>query len=248
VKIIHCSYHKCLTVYYSRVFSSLYNRVFRFGRGYKHFYSFIDDFSQESGHYKIASLNNHAIDLQSIGDDFRISRFIRDPRDLVVSGYFYHKRGAEIWPNKINPSEADWKIVNGCIPENMGNNHSFASYLQSLSQEDGLIAEIDFRKNHFDSMGRWPISDPRIAVYKYEDLIGNELDIYEEIFKFYKITWLERKIGLILADHFSAKKQANKIQHIRNPKKSQWKEHFTPKVQDYFERKYGGLLQQYGYE
>ena len=183
-----------------------------------------------------------------MGNEFRVSRFIRDPRDLIVSGYFYHKRGAEAWSNIVNPGEVDWKVVNGCIPQNMGKGNSFSSYLQSLSKEDGLIAEIDFRENHLNSMKEWPIADPRIKIYRYEDLIDNELDVFEEIFKFYEVTWLEKRIGLILADHFSAKRQAGKTHHIRNPKKSQWKEHFTPRVQDYFERQHGGLIERYGYD
>ena len=248
MKLVHCSYHKCLTVYYSKVLSTLYNRILRFSRGYKHFNSLIDDFYQESNSYKITSVNNHALDLQRMGSEFRISRFIRNPRDLIVSGYFYHKRGAEAWSKIINPGEVDWKVVNGCIPRNMGKGNSFSSYLQSLSKEDGLIAEIDFRENHLNSMKEWPIADPRVKIYRYEDLVDNELDVFEEILKFYEVTWLEKSIGLILADHFSAKRQAGKTQHIRNSKKSQWKEHFTTRVQDYFERQHGGLLERYGYD
>lgn len=248
MQLVHCSYHKCLTVYYRRVLTTLYKRTLRFSRGYKHFNSFIDDFYQESNSYKVASVNNHALDFHRMGNEFRISRFIRDPRDLIVSGYFYHKRGAEVWSNIINPSEGDWKVVNGCVPRNMGKGNSFSSHLQGLSKEDGLIAEIDFRKNHLNSMKEWPIADPRIKTYRYEDLLGNEPDVFEEIFKFYGVSWLEKKIGLFCADHFSAKRQAGKTQHIRNPKASQWKEHFTPSVQDYFERQHGGVLERYGYD
>lgn len=247
MKLIHCSYHKCLTLYYSRVMSTLYNRIFRLSCGYKHFYSLIDDFYREASKYKIASVNNHAIDLQRIGNEFRISRFIRDPRDLIVSGYFYHKRGAEAWSNIINPGESDWKVVNGYIPIDMGEGNSFSSYLQGLSKEDGLIAEIEFRSKHLDSMMDWPMGDPRIKTYKYEDLIGNEKDVFKDILKFYGVTWLESRLASILAEQFSANKQKGKTRHIRNARSSQWREHFTPRVQDYFERKYGELLERYDY-
>jgi len=247
MKLVHCSYHKCLTVYYSRVLSTLYNRIFRLSRGYRHFNSLIDEFYRESDNYKIASVNNHAIDLQKIGTEFRISRFIRDPRDLVVSGYFYHKRGAEPWTNIINPSERDWKVVNGCVPRNMGEGNSFSSYLQGLNKEDGLIAEIDFRSKHLDSMMEWPMADPRIKIYKYEDLIGNEKDVFKDVLKFYGVTWLEKKLVSNLAEKFSAMKQKDKTLHIRNAKSSQWKEHFTPKVHNYFEQKYVELLERYDY-
>lgn len=247
-KLVHCSYHKCLTVYFEMVLSTLYNRIFRFSRGYRHFNSLINEFYQEFDNYKIASINNHSLNLEKLGNDFRMTRFIRDPRDLVVSGYLYHKRGAEAWCNIINPVEKDWMVVNGCIPENMQEGQSFSSYLETLSKEDGLMAEIDFRRNHFDSMKQWPISDDRIKLFRYEDVIGNEQNIFAEMLTHYKISWPERKLGVILADRFSAKKQVNKIKHIRNPKAGQWKEHFSSKVIDYFEQQHGEILERYGYE
>ena len=184
-RLNHCSYHKCMTLYYRRVMGGLYNRILRFSRGYRHFRSHLDDFYRESDRYRIASVNNHALDLDRLGD-FRISRFIRDPRDLVVSGYFYHLRGAEPWCHIIGPKEEDWKDVNGNIPKGMGKNHSFSTFLKSLTQEEGFIAEIGFRKHHFESMLQWPIGDSRIKTFRYEDLIGNEVDVFEEIFPFYR--------------------------------------------------------------
>jgi hypothetical protein len=247
-KLIHCSYHKCLTVYYSMVFSTLYNRILRFSNGYRHSQSILELFYQNVEKCKVASVNNQALDFEKLGDNFYISRFIRDPRDLVVSGYFYHKRGVERWSNFIDPDNHSWRYVNGHIPEQMPKGMSFASYLQSLNEEDGLIAEMEFRKNHFDSMTQWPVDDPRIKVFRYEDIIGNELDVFGEIFSLYGLSWPEKKLGLLLAHHLSAKKRMNKTKHIRNPTTGQWKAHFTPRVERYFEEKYGQILERYGYE
>jgi hypothetical protein len=208
----------------------------------------LDDFYRESGKYKIASVNNHALELKKLNTDFRMTRFVRDPRDLVVSGYFYHKRGAEPWCNIVNPTHDDWKVVNGCVPRNMSQGLSFSAYLQSLDKEEGLIAEIDFRNNHFESMLHWPTEDSRIKVVRYEDLIGNECEIFSEIFSFYELSWPERKLGLFLANQFSARKQTGKTQHIRNSRTSQWKEHFTPKVSDYFDQRFEKILKRHDYE
>jgi hypothetical protein len=246
-RIIHCSYHKCLSRYYGRVMSTLYNHILRFGRGYRHFSSLVRDFYQESGNYRVASVNNHALDLGAF-DDFRISRFVRDPRDLVVSGYFYHKRGAETWCNVVDPSSTDWTIVNGCLPQGMAAGHSFSTYLASLSPEDGLIAEIDFRESHFNSMLQWPTADPRVKVFRYEDVIGNEQGVFDDIFRFYGVSRLERMLGAILARHYSAEKQAGAMKHIRNPEPGQWRRHFTPRVSTYFEQRHRKLLEHYGYE
>jgi hypothetical protein len=229
------------------VFSTLYNRILMFSKGYRHSQSVLDLFYQNVDKYKVASVNNQALDLQTLGNSFYISRFIRDPRDLVVSGYFYHRRGVEKWSNFVDPDALSWRYVNGHVPEQMPGGQSFAGYLQGLNEEDGLIAEIDFRKNHFESMMQWPVDDPRIKLFRYEDIIGNELEVFGAIFSHYGLSWPERKLGLLLAHHLSAKKRMHKTKHIRNPTTGQWKNHFTPKVERYFENKYGGILERYGY-
>jgi len=247
-ELIHCSYHKCLTVYFGRVFSSLYNRVFRIGGGYRHFNSRIDEFYREHGECRVSSINNHALDFDKLRGDFRITRFVRDPRDLVVSGYFYHKRGAEPWCKVVDPKEEDWRVVNGCIPERLEKGQSFSSHLESLSKEEGLIAEMEFRRAHFESMAEWPEADPRVKLFRYEDTIGNEQKVFGEVLAHYGLSWPERKIGTIFADRFSAAKQGSRKTHIRDPKAGQWRGHFSPKAAEYFEQHYGQLLQRYGYE
>ena len=242
----HCSYHKCLTVYYAKVMHTLFNKILFLGRGYRHFNSLVEDFYREGDNYCVASVNNHALDLTKLGD-CRISRFVRDPRDLIISGYFYHKRGAEPWCNVIDPTDERWKVVNGTIPDGMGMGHSFSTYLNSLSQEDGLIAEIEFRGRHLDSMSRWPVEDPRIKTFRYEDILGNESEVYREIFSFYELSWPVRKLGITLAERFSAQARTNATKHIRNPEPAQWKKHFSPKVSEYFASRYDALLKQYGY-
>lgn len=235
-----------MTVYYSRVMTFLYNKSRIFGHGFRHFNSLVDDFYQNYGLYKVSSVNNHALDLNKI-NDFAITRFIRDPRDLVVSGYFYHKRCAEPWCSIVGPKEESFKIVNGSIPKGMNRSDSFCSYLARLDKEDGLIAEIEFRRKHFVSMLEWPDLDPRIRIYKYEEMLGNEVDVFSEMFSFYGVTWPEKKLGVLFANYFSAKNQKGRTNHIRNANSMQWKEHFTPKVASYFEKNFSEVLNKYDY-
>jgi hypothetical protein len=178
--------------------------------------------------------------------NLRISRFIRDPRDLVISGYFYHKRGAEDWCNIINPKEEDWKIVNGHIPDNMPKDESYASFLNKISIEEGIKAEIDFREYHFNSMLRWGDKD-NVLTIKYEDFLNNEKFTMDKIYRFYELPIIERKIGTFLAERYSAKKMKGKIEHIRNPKFSQWKTYFSKELINYFNNKYQALLDKYNY-
>ena len=215
---------------------------------YKHFNSHINQFHEKMSAYQAVSVNNHALDLDELEGSYKISRFVRDPRDLVVSGYFYHKRGAEKWCDILNPKESDWKVVNGCIPKAMGENDSFTSYLNKLSEEDGLVAEIEFRKHHFESMANWARDCESIKTFRYEDLIGNEIEVFERVFDFYQLSKQQKKRGLELVHKFSASQQIGKTKHIRDPQKSQWKSHFTPNVKAALERAHGSLLERYDYK
>lgn len=89
--------------------------VLEAGGGYRRYYSNLDDFYQDVSKHRVASLNIRALDLGRI-DGFRISRFVCDPRDLVVSRYFYHKRGSELWTRLKSPTGEDWKFANCQVP------------------------------------------------------------------------------------------------------------------------------------
>ena len=107
------------------------------------------------------AVDGFAIDLSKLDRDFRIVRFVRDPRDLVVSGYHYHKRGAEPWFRFRGPTENYWRAINAKVPSGMQDGMSYAEYLNSLDLERGLLAELEFREYQFDSLRRWE-DDPRI--------------------------------------------------------------------------------------
>lgn len=245
-RLIHCSYHKCLTVYFGRTMKAVFNRCLPWSRGYRHYNSQLDDFYGSFYTHRIASVNNHALDLERLGR-FRISRFIRDPRDLVVSGYFYHKRGAEPWTTMAAPTAADWEIVNGRIPERMGaTGTSFAVYLQSIPKEEGLLAELEFRAAHLTSMARWPADHPDIATYRYEDIVDDGPAVFRQLFAFYGLSPLERMLGNVLAHRYALGRRTADP-HIRNPASGQWRQHFTPRVKEAFDSHYAGLIRQLGY-
>ncbi len=246
LQLIHCSYHKCLTVYYKRVMDAVFNRCLPWSGGYRHFNSHLDDFNAGLGEHRIVSINNRALDRDALGE-FRLSRFIRDPRDLVVSGYFYHRRGAEEWVTRPSPSDTDWYFANGCIPERMRESgESFSQHLQSLSQEEGLLAELEFRARHLESMAQWPAEHPNILTLRYEDIIGNEVEVFRQLLEFYELSFLERRLGSWFARRHSLRKRAADP-HVRNPASGQWREHFTPRVVEAFEARHRGLVEALGY-
>jgi len=240
---VHASFHKCLTTYYIRVMNKLYNssRLFR-GR-YNHFESIEGQFYNEVHRYRLVSTNGFAVNpsLFAKNQEYRITRFVRDPRDLVISGYFYHLKGAEPWFRFRQPTLKYWSPINGNIPEAMPPNISYAGYLNQLSKEEGLLAEIEFRKFHLESLRNWPKDDKYTRVYRYEDILGNERAVFSDMFDFYELTGIEKKLGIYLADRYSMQKM-KKDKHIRDPSPEQWKTHFTPRVEAVFEEQYGDIL------
>jgi hypothetical protein len=242
--LIHCSYHKCLTVFYRRVMQS----TMRHFGGYQHFNSDVGLFEEGRGNVRVASVNNHALALGE-RDDARVSRFVRDPRDLMVSGYFYHRRAAEPWCSIRDPSESDLSVVNGAVPHVLQSGESFSDCLQRLDQESGLLAEMEFRAHHFASMRAWPQTDPRIRTWRYEDILGNESRVMGELAAHYEFAWPLQRWVQWHATRFSAKRAAAAGDtHVRNPTSGQWRAVFTPRVVREFESRWGDLLALHGYE
>ena len=95
-------------------------------------------------------------------------------------------------------------------------------------------------------MREWPDSHPNIVTYRYEQIVGSESDVLEEILGFYGLSVLERALGRLFARRYSLRKLATDS-HVRNPAAGQWREHFTPRVKEAFDERYADLLQQLGY-
>jgi hypothetical protein len=241
VRYLHFSYHKCLTVFYSAVMSRV------FPRDYVHFQSRLDHFYRGVQRLKAASVNNQVPDF-SLLPSFKGSHLVRDPRDLIVSGYFYHRRGAEPWCLKRNPKNADWKIVNGNVPSGLRQDQSLSEYLQSVDQEQGLMAEIELRKFHLEAMERWPYGRPNTLELRYENVIGNEVESFDRLTDFLGCSRSQKELALRYAEARSAKNMATTSRHIRNPSAGQWQEVFTPAVKACFKERYSNLLVKLGYE
>ena len=86
-RLVQCGYHKCLTMYFRKVFGrTLRNPLVGLGN-FTHFFHRLDEFYRRCEGFSLASISGHAIELERF-EDVRVTRFVRDPRDLLVSGYF----------------------------------------------------------------------------------------------------------------------------------------------------------------
>ncbi|MBF0275409.1 MAG: sulfotransferase domain-containing protein, partial [Nitrospinae bacterium] len=243
---VHCGYHKCLTMYFREVFSKIVKYIKPFKGTYRHFYHRLNEFNLDCSEYTISSISGAYINPDNF-EDIKITRFIRDPRDLIISGYFYHKRSGEDWCDHYEPTNIDWAIVNGNVPQSLPKGMTFAQYLNNVSLEEGLLAEIEFRKYHFESMLQWPDNDERIKTFRYEDIMNDQVKCFQDIFDFYEVPFWAKIRGKSYAKKYSVSKRKGKSKHIRNPSSGQWRKYFTPALHKTFNENYEDLLTKLGY-
>ncbi len=244
--VVHCSYHKCLTVLYRRVLRRVALVPGVGPASYHHFNSDLTAFLAQRTDLDVASVNNHALP-DTLVATTRVSRFVRDPRDLVVSGYHYHRRGAEPWCHVVDPTEHDLAIVNGRVPNALRPGESIMTMLQRLDQAEGLRAEYELRHAHVASMREWRGEDDDVLVHRYEEILGAEREVFERLFDFYGYSRPVARLVGVVAARYSVSGQAKKGQHVRNPQPGQWRTQFDESLTRTFHAEFGDVIERLGY-
>lgn len=253
--IVHFSYHKCLTVYYAKILKSL-SKEFCFY--HQHFSRRVREFEDKLLNIKgkgILSLNNRSDICFDQFPSYKGSHFIRDPRDLLISGYRYHLWTKEKWC--IDPN-FDWSSVvsHPYFEEYITNkeaemprNISYQAYLNQFDSERGKILELIRIQRVFNALKTWNFDNSNIIEKRYEDIIGNEVECFRDIFTHYGFHPKLIDRGLELADKNSLKKQVKgDTKHVRKGTSKQWIEEFTPLHKELFKQLNGELLIALGYE
>lgn len=103
---------------------------------------------------------------------FKGLHLVRDPRDVLVSSYFAHRNShpTDNWPELIEHRRE----------------------LQSLSEQDGLLLELQCRQQQFADMYDWPYNSANILEKRMEDFIGNPEEHLIELFEFWGCLQLDR--------------------------------------------------------
>ena len=261
-KIVYASHHKCAT---------------------KWFLNYLQSLSLRLG-WKICNVDNHQFKLEDAecfcrrnrvdllffsNADFKplssltcpIVHVVRDPRDILVSGYYSHLNSHEIrnWPELI----------------------PYREQLKSSSFSDGLMLELEFSEQFLNKMDQWPISGKNIITMRYEDFCLEPIEFVIRVLEFFEIVhdrcdlWVHnlsslrcainrfgRRFGgdpLIRCNKVSAmealglayERRFKKIKtcngHYRKGGAGQWIEAMEEEHLLAFQNKYGHLLELYGY-
>jgi len=167
--------------------------------------------------------------------DYKGFYVMRDPRDFLISQYFSNRFTHK--PGK--------KIV-----------ETHKAQLDSLSEEEGIMYNINFFPEVYESMRSWTkCDDPRMKVMKYEDLFGkNQFDHIKALFEHLEIRISDQKLKSIL-DQYSFKSisgrkkgEGDKHSHYRKGVAGDWKNYFSEAHKKHFKEIAGQILIDLGYE
>ncbi len=170
--------------------------------------------------------------------DTRGFHVVRDPRDVIISGYFSHlsSHPVEHWPRL----------------------KFYRRYLRTLSKEEGLMLEIEFSSSFLHHMLSWDYDTPQILQLRFEDLLRGQCDRFIEIFRFLglvpdKIS--EQSVCEIVErcsfEKLSGGRKAGTedvSHHYRRGVPGDWRNHFTGRHIEYFKKLYNPVLMKLGYE
>ena len=191
-------------------------------------------------------------------------RIIRDPRDVIVSGFLYHQRCSELWCINSDFSKPGYPHPQVPLPlahRDLETRQAFASSLGGLSyqekirgleQEAGLIFEMDgFARITIDEMISWKERD-NVMTIRMEDLVANFDESFEKLFRWLGIPETSIPICMEIArGHDMNRMRADQIAsnpHISTGKLRKWEEYFSSQVTEAYEERFGDAHLKLGYE
>ena len=183
-------------------------------------------------------LQDHSVfDLDSIAAPFRGIHIIRDPRDVIISGCFYHQKSDEKWLHRPL------------------SNLQGLTYQQKINSyknvDDQILFEMENAgRDTIRDMMNWDYTRASFCEIKYEDLIEDfDLILFHKMFSFlgFPGSRIPRLLTVAYGRSLFSGQQKKSV-HIRSGKTNQWKRHFKPSHKDRFLELFGDGLQRLGYE
>ena len=253
-------YHKAGTVLLTKVFGEIC------AANNWQFISLMGKQEKIPENYDVILFAHSLIDLSQVQVPFIGVHLVRDPRDIIVSGYLYHSRTTEPWcvnkdfsleppisfpqvPYSQEHRSEDWKInylksLNKC---------SYQEHLLHSSQEDGLLFEMNnYGSWTIESMQQWNYNQDNILEIKFEDIMNDYDSTFQGIFSHLGFSQSQAKHLLKIAiRHDLGRKSSKEIQgikHVSKIKTSKWGDYFKEEHKRYFLNNFGDILIDLGYE
>ena len=243
----HCvrfGHHKCLTKFFNEIFDK--NRHFLGGFGP------MRDFLRGQTESRFVSLNDTIVNPdRHFLRHASIFHVIRHPKDLITSGYFYHRRAAELWTHREIgfPLAARYRLeLAGVLRDEeialIGPDVSMHEMLASFDFETGMMIEMIWRKF---PCGFNPVpyyENPRVRSVRFEDVMANPYEELVGICDHFRLG--DEETDRILSRTRSVFQ--NKSDHIRDHSSDQYRRYFTPTLHQFFETQFPRIIESLDYQ
>jgi hypothetical protein len=196
---------------------------------------------------------------------FRAIRLVRDPRDIWVSGYLYHRRCREEWCTNtdfdasapITYPRVDYSFEH--YPESWKGNYltwlggkSYQDNLLERDREAGLAFELaGYTSRTLDAMRGWTLATPDVLRVQLEDVVRDFDGALGAIFKHVGFSDDECAQAVELASPYDVGRMSDEAvaenRHIHSRTISRWREFLSAAEIDEFERRYADMIVDLGY-
>lgn len=241
--LIRFSYHKCLTRYMGVIFDDT-----------KHFFSHQTEFIQHIVKKKkprFLSLNNGtAYPGHKTLVNARMVHLIRHPKDLIISGYHYHKKGSELWNTFRLPKPKFYRfsleldhVLNDQEKKLLHPELTYQQLLENLSFEKGMMAEMVWLKyiKTFNPLIYYQSS--LLPTYRFEEIMQDPVEGVRKICQHWQLSEKETAYYCERASHYNQ----NPNYPIRNSAAYQYKEVYTKELNSFFEQQFNKLVTRLDY-
>lgn len=185
----------------------------------------------------VADTHSHFDETMWHDTPYRGLHLIRDPRDIIVSGCFYHQKSDEAWLHVKDPEFGGL---------------TYQEKLNSIpALGDKLLFEMDnSARRTITDIAQWDYQNSAFFEAKYEDLIrDHDLLLFHQIFAFlgFEGKTIPKALDVAWQNSLFSNRVPTSV-HVRSGKPSQWKRYFEPVHQQRFVELFGDVLIKLGYE
>lgn len=255
-----CCYHKVGTALLTKVFRDLCDE---FGWTFKTVRGDCSTFPSDTD---VVLFEHSLVDLSQAPQPYVGVHLIRDPRDVIVSGYLYHQRCHEKWCINTNFDLTE-PIDYPQVP--LSQQHRSPAwkrqYVQSLNQQSyqaNLLARsptegLLFELHHYgawtiDSMLAWDYQHSPCLELKFETVMADFDASFGAIFAHVGLTTEERQRALQVAARHDlnrmSSEQVQRNRHISSRQTQKWRNYFQAEHAIAFQERFGDALVTLGYE
>jgi hypothetical protein len=166
---------------------------------------------------------------------------IRDPRDVLISAYFYHLWTEERWAN---------------LPDARFEGRSYRDELNRCDRHDGLLLEMErmCRGELLREMLAWDYSQPEFLELKYEDVIADEAACFDRVFRHFGFADPDVRAGLEIVERMSFRRVAGRnvgevgaASHLRSGRPGEWRTHLGAAHLERWQELAGDAVTRLGY-